>query len=65
MPRVTEKRIANAGKAWSEMDIWDLKQCLRFNDPSDKIAVFLCRREPEVLAKMKELRLGGYSTLRR
>jgi hypothetical protein len=52
---------ANAGKIWTEMDILDLRQCLLFNDPTDKISVFLCRKEEEVVAKMRELRLGAFS----
>ena len=58
-----DERPANAGKAWSEMDVLDLQRCLVFNDPTDKISVFLCRSEEEVVAKMRELRLGRFSGL--
>jgi hypothetical protein len=59
-----EKRDLNTGSVWSEMDVWDLKQCLRFNDPPLKIATFLCRTEPDVLEKMRELRLGPFGERR-
>lgn len=52
-----EKPNANTGKAWSEMDISDLKECLRFCDPPAKIAAFLRRTEGEVWVKIKTLGL--------
>jgi hypothetical protein len=45
----------NVGKPWSEMDIADLKQCLRLRDSVKAIAEFLCREPGEVRAKIAEL----------
>jgi hypothetical protein len=49
----------NTGKAWSEMDLFDLKNSLAQGDSPEKVAVFLCRTEREVRIKMAELGLDG------
>jgi len=33
----------NSGKAWSEMDLADLRNAIRFGDSIEKMADFLCR----------------------
>ena len=45
----------NVGKPWSEMDIADLKQCLKLRDSTKAIAEFLCRSPGEVRAKIAEI----------
>jgi hypothetical protein len=50
----------NSGKAWSEADLADLKQCLRLRDSVKAIAEFLCRSPGEVRAKIAEI-TGGQS----
>ena len=47
----------NSGQPWSEMDLSDLKDCLRRGDSVAEIANFLCRDEEEVRAKIEELNL--------
>jgi hypothetical protein len=45
----------NEGKAWSEMDLFDLENSLARNTPVAEIADFLCRSEQEVREKIAEL----------
>jgi hypothetical protein len=45
----------NSGKAWSEMDLNDLRQCLIEGAPAGDIADFLCRDVDEVKRKIAEL----------
>jgi hypothetical protein len=33
----------NTGKKWSQMDLLDLANCIRLNDPVEEIASFMCR----------------------
>ncbi len=47
----------NTGKAWSEMDVWDLRNSLSHGDTIAEVADFLCRGVDEVRKKMTELGL--------
>jgi hypothetical protein len=49
----------NAGKAWSEMDVVDLKNHLAQGCSVEETADFLMRSEREVREKMDELDLRG------
>jgi hypothetical protein len=37
---------ANAGRDWSEMDIIDLRQCIKTGDSAAQTATFLRRTDP-------------------
>jgi len=53
----------NSGKAWSQVDLYDLRQGLGSGTPIDQVADFLCRDVPEVHAKASQLgllRKSGY-----
>ena len=45
----------NSGKPWSEMDLRDLRNAMRFADSIEKIADFLCRDVEEVREKVAEI----------
>jgi hypothetical protein len=47
----------NSGKAWSEMDIFDLRACSEQGDSVAEAALFLCRSKEETRAKAEELGL--------
>jgi len=47
----------NTGKPWSEMDVHDLKTCHATGTTIQDTAMFLCRNQPEIYAKSKELEL--------
>jgi hypothetical protein len=47
----------NEGKAWSEMDLVDLRNSLKHGRSVAEIAEFLCRSEQEVQEKIAELGL--------
>jgi hypothetical protein len=47
----------NSGKSWSEMDVLDLQQSIRYGDTIEDAALFLCRSVEETRAKAKELGL--------
>ena len=49
----------NTGKPWSEMDLFDLGNCVRLRQPVEKIATFLCRSRREVREKIAELEQTG------
>ena len=49
----------NTGKAWSDMDLWDLANCVRLNDPGEEIAAFMCRSRQEIRDKIGELESPG------
>jgi hypothetical protein len=52
----------NEGKPWSEMDLFDLKDCIARDTPVAEIADFLCRSEKEVREKIADLqKTGGVS----
>jgi hypothetical protein len=45
----------NAGRPWSEMDLFDLANCVRLKQAVEEIADFLCRPVGEVHDKIVEL----------
>ena len=49
----------NTGRNWSEMDLADLANCLRVNDPIEEIADFMCRSRREIRDKIAELEQSG------
>jgi hypothetical protein len=49
----------NTGTKWSEMDLIDLANCIRVNDPLEEIARFMCRSRREIRAKIAELERSG------
>jgi hypothetical protein len=49
----------NAGKEWSEMDLFDLANSVRLKNPIEEIAIFLCRSRREVCEKIAELQRSG------
>jgi len=49
----------NTGQEWSEMDLFDLANCVRLNNPIEEIADFLCRSRREVREKLAELERSG------
>jgi hypothetical protein len=48
-----------ADKEWSEMDLFDLANSVRPNNPIAEIAMFLCRSRREVRDKITELERSG------
>ena len=52
-----EEPNLNNGKPWSEMDVADLTNCIRRNEPIGRVAAFLCRTKGEVREKAAELNL--------
>jgi hypothetical protein len=53
---------ANAGREWSEMDIIDLRQCIKTGDSVAQTATFLRRTIGEVSEKAAELGLSFRGT---
>jgi hypothetical protein len=49
----------NAGRCWSEMDLFDLANCVRLKQDVEEIADFLCRPVTEVHDKIVELARSG------
>jgi len=49
----------NTGQEWSEMDLFDLANCVRLNNPIEEIADFLCRSRREVREKLAGLEASG------
>jgi len=49
----------NSGKAWSQVDLYDLRQGRGSGTPIDQVADFLCRDAEEVRAKASQLGLLG------
>jgi hypothetical protein len=49
----------NTGKKWSQMDLLDLANCIRLNDPVEEIASFMCRSRREIREKIAELERSG------
>ena len=49
----------NTGEAWSDIDLWDLANCVRLNDPIEEIAEFMCRSRQEIREKLTELESSG------
>ncbi len=52
----------NTEKAWSDMDLWDLRNSLAHGQTAEAIADFLCRDIDEVREKMAELQLTETGT---
>jgi hypothetical protein len=52
-----ERMDANSGEPWSELDIQDLRASLDFGNTYADAASMLCRDEPGVRQKAKELGL--------
>jgi hypothetical protein len=48
----------NAGRLWSEMDLFDLANCLRLKQDVEEIADFLCRPVGEEARRNKETRIA-------
>ena len=49
----------NTGEKWSQMDLLDLANCIRLNDPVEEIASFMCRSRREIRDKTAELERSG------
>ena len=43
----------------SQMDLLDLANCIRLNDPVEEIASFMCRSRREIREKIAELERSG------
>jgi hypothetical protein len=56
---IEDRLDLNSGKEWSEMDLFDLANCVRLKDPVEEIASFLCRSRREVREKIAELDRSG------
>jgi hypothetical protein len=52
---IEDRPDLNTGKEWSEMDLFDLANSVRLNNPIEEIASFLCRSQREVREKIAEL----------
>ena len=49
----------NSDTPWSEIDVFDLANCIRLNQSVEEIADFLCRSRREVREKIAELERTG------
>ena len=49
----------NTGKKWSQMDLLDLANGIRLNDPVEEIASFMCRSRREIREKIAGLERSG------
>jgi hypothetical protein len=49
----------NTGKTWSQMDLLDLANGIRLNDPVEEIAAFMCPSYREIRDKIAELQRSG------
>ena len=58
-PDIENRPDLNTGKKWSEMDLLDLGNCIRLNDPVEEIASFMCRSRREIRDKIAELERSG------
>jgi hypothetical protein len=56
---IEDRLDLNSGTPWSEMDLFDLANCVRLKDPVEEIASFLCRSRREVREKIAELERTG------
>jgi hypothetical protein len=59
---IEDRPDLNASKEWSEMDLFDLANSVRLNQPIEEIAMFLCRSQREVREKIEELDRSGELT---
>jgi hypothetical protein len=58
-PDIEDRPDLNTGKPWSEMDLFDLANCVRLRQPVAEIASFMCRSRREVREKIAELEQTG------
>ncbi len=56
---------ANAGKPWSEVDLFDFGNSLGRGDTLEQMAEFPCRDVEELHAKLRQLGLASASQHRR
>jgi hypothetical protein len=56
---IEDRPDLNTGKEWSQMDLFDLANSVRLNNPIEEIAMFLCRSQREVREKIQELDRSG------
>jgi hypothetical protein len=56
---IDDRLDVNAGKEWSEMDLFDLANSVRLKNSIEEIATFLCRSRREVRDKIAELERSG------
>jgi hypothetical protein len=49
----------NTAQKWSQMDLLDLANCIRLNEPVEEIASFMCRSRREIRDKIAELEPSG------
>jgi hypothetical protein len=49
----------NSDPPWSEIDVFDLANCIRLNQSVEEIADFLCRSRREVREKIGQLERTG------
>src|ERR1700741_3924772 len=58
-PDIEDRPDLNTGTKWSEMDLLDLGNCVRLNQPVEEIASFMCRSRREIRDKIAELERSG------
>ena len=56
---IDDRPDLNTGKPWSEMDLFDLANCVRLRQRVEEIAGFLRRSRREVREKIAELEQAG------
>lgn len=56
---IEDRPDLNAGKEWSEMDLFDLASSVRLKNPIEELATFPCRLQREVRDKIAELEQSG------
>jgi hypothetical protein len=56
-PDIEDRPDLNTGTKWSEMDLLDLGNCVRLNQPVEEIASFMCRSRREIRDKIADF--GG------
>ena len=59
MTRYRKPARQNTGKKWSQLDLLDLANCIRLNDPVEEIASFMCRSRREIREKIADLERSG------
>jgi hypothetical protein len=56
---IEDRPDLNTGKPWSEMELFDLANCVRLRQRVEEIAGFLRRSRREVREKIAELQQSG------
>ena len=56
---IEDRPDLNAGKEWSEMDLFDLANSVRLKNLIEEIAMFLCRSRREMREKIADLERCG------